>query len=310
MVGTATYNEIPKEVQELDRLIDDGDLSATATARSIGISGGALSKIRKGEYGADSGNMHKKIREYLQLQRERREILPKAPFVDILVARKVRDACRMAHVERQIVVLAGPSGIGKTMALKKYYFENKSCMYMAANAACRMHTTMYRVAMMSGASVRGNAAMLAEYIIAALKGTNKMLIVDEADHLNFNAFEMLRYIHDEAGIGIILSGWEEMLHEITGRGTGEGKYSRLYTRCGAVVWLKPLSKKDAGLIIRAVLGNDVKPEIIEKLHEVSRGCARTIVKLLPRAWKVAKADNRGKLTPAIIEETKKQLLMV
>lgn len=310
MVGTATYNEVPDVVKEINRLIEDGDLSATATAKAIGISSGALSKIRSGDYGADMAGMKNRIAEYLELQKERREILPKSPFVETLVAKKTISACRMAHVEREMVILAGPAGIGKTMALRKYALENKSCIYIAAHAACRMHTTVYRIAQMAGASVRGNTADIAERAIARLRGTNKMIIVDEADHLNFNAIEMVRYIHDQAGVGIVLSGWQEMIHEITGGGTFEGKYSRLYTRCGKIEWLKPLSLKDSGLIVCAVLGEDTQAEIIEKLHAVSRGCARTLVKLLPRAWKTAKATNRGRLTPQIIEDTKKQLLMV
>ena len=301
---------IPREIAELNKLIDENNLSITGTARALNMSTGSLSKLRKGTYGADTDNMAKRVREYLQLQRERREVLPKAPFVETSIAKKVLSGCRMAHVEGKIVVLAGPSGIGKTMALKKYHYENKSAIYIVTNAACNMHRTMSRIAQWSGASVRGNSSVIADCIVAKLRGSNRMLILDEADHLNFNAFEMVRFIHDETGIGIVLSGWQEMIETITGGGTGEGKYSRLYTRCGLIEWLKPIRKSDTKKIVEAVLGKEAKPEIIDKLHEVSRGCARTLVLILPLAWDKAKATNNGRLTPRIIEEAKRQLLMV
>ena len=308
MVATA-IQEVPKEVIDLNKLMNDLDLSLASTARSIGCSTGALSKVRKGNYEAEPDKILKLIRQFLQLQKDRREVLPRAPFVETSVTRKVLRACRVAHVEKEMVLLAGQSGIGKTMSLRKYALENKTAIYIVANAACNMHMTMYRIAQMSEASVRGNTAEIADCIVRRLKGTNRVLIVDEADHLNFNAIEMVRYIHDEAGIGVVLSGWQDMLHEITGGGTGEGKYSRVYTRCGMVEHLKPLRKSDVKKIADAVLG-EAKPEIVDKLFEVSRGCARTVVKLLPRAWKAAKSTNNGRLTPAIIEETKRQLLMV
>ena len=304
-----TMNEIPKEVLELDRLIEQNELNATATAKAIGISPASLSKLRKGGYNADMGNMQKKIAQYLQLQKERREILPKAPFVETLVARKVMRLCRMAHVERKMVVLAGQSGIGKTMALRKYSLENKSVIYIAANSASGMQTTIYRIAQLAGTSVVGDTSIRAERIIGALKGTNKVIIVDEADHLKLNAIEMIRYIHDQAGIGVVLSGWQEMIHTITGGGSGEGKYSRIYTRCGAIESLRPISKKDARLIVEAILGQ-TKQDIVEKFYEVSNKCPRIMVMLIPHAWKKAKETNRGRITPQIIEEAKKRLIII
>ena len=308
MVATA-IKEMPKEIIELNALIDENNLSITRTARSIGISTGALSKLRSGDYEANPNEMLKRIRQLLQLQRERRDVLPRARFVETTVANKVIRACRTAHVEREIAVIAGPSGIGKTMALKKYALENKSVVYVVMNPACNMHRTMYKLAQLSEASVHGNTDDIAGHIVRKLKGTNRMIIIDEADHLKINAIEMVRSIYDEAGIGIVLSGSQELIDTITGGGTGGGKLSRIYTRCGLIEWLKPLRRADVKKIADAVLG-DTKPEIVDKLHEVSRGCARTVVKLLPRAWKAAKSTNNGRLTPAIIEETKRQLLMV
>ncbi len=306
----AIMEDIPKEIKELNRFMDGNGLSLTGMARALNMSTGSLSKLRKGTYGADTDNMAKRVSEYLQLQRERREVLPKAPFVETTVALKVLNGCRTAHVEREIVMLAGPSGIGKSMALRKYHYENKSVIYIVSNAACQMHMTMYRIAQYTGASVRGNTAIIADRIVARLRDTNRLVIIDEADHLSLKAFEMLRFIHDESGIGIVLSGSQEMIDTVTGGGTGEGKYSRVYNRIGLIEWLKPLRKSDTRKIVKEILGNEAKPEIIDKLHEVSQGCARRIVKLLPRAWKVAKATNNGRLTPGIIEETKRQLLMV
>jgi len=66
---------------------------------------------------------------------------------------------------------------------------------------------------------------IADYV----KGRNGLLIVDEANHLDVDAIEELRAIHDETGVGLLLLGNEELISMITS-GRKRDQFARLNSR--------------------------------------------------------------------------------
>ena len=56
-------------------------------------------------------------------------------------------------------------------------------------------------------------------IVKKLKGSGRMIIIDEAEHLPYKALELLRRVHDKAGMGVLLVGLPRLIHKIMeGRG--------------------------------------------------------------------------------------------
>ncbi|KAA3683903.1 helix-turn-helix domain-containing protein, partial [Campylobacter fetus] len=53
---------------ELSSYLTDKEVSASALARSIGVSPGAISQFKKGEYKGDNEGLAKKIKAYLNSQ--------------------------------------------------------------------------------------------------------------------------------------------------------------------------------------------------------------------------------------------------
>ncbi|WKW21670.1 hypothetical protein [Campylobacter fetus] len=58
---------------ELGLYLTDKEVSASALARSIGVSPGAISQFKKGEYKGDNEGLAKKIKAYLNSQNAKKK---------------------------------------------------------------------------------------------------------------------------------------------------------------------------------------------------------------------------------------------
>ena len=74
------------------------------------------------------------------------------------------------------------------------------------------------------------ARRLTREIVSKLKGSGRVLIVDEAQHLTVRALNHLRCISDESGVGIALIGNEEVYSKM--RGSGQADFAQLFSRIG------------------------------------------------------------------------------
>ena len=65
-------------------------------------------------------------------------------------------------------------------------------------------------------------------ILAKLKGTSQLLILDEAQHLSERSFDAIRAINDKAHIGIVYAGNPSVLRRMYGRKAEE--FDQVYSR--------------------------------------------------------------------------------
>ncbi|EAZ1917991.1 ATPase, partial [Salmonella enterica] len=78
-----------------------------------------------------------------------------------------------------------------------------------------------------GVKVRGNIHELIDACVRELRDSGRLLMVDEAELLPYRALEVLRRLHDKAGIGIVLAGMPRLLINLKGR---RGEFAQLYSR--------------------------------------------------------------------------------
>ncbi|MEV9348723.1 ATPase, partial [Klebsiella pneumoniae] len=54
-------------------------------------------------------------------------------------------------------------------------------------------------------------------------------LIDEAENLPYRALEVIRRIHDKAGVGVVLAGMPRLIINLKGK---RGEYAQLYSRVG------------------------------------------------------------------------------
>jgi DNA transposition AAA+ family ATPase len=142
--------------------------------------------------------------------------------------------------------------------------------------------------------ISGGAARLKRAIIARLRGTKGLMIVDEAQHLGTAALDELRTLHDATEVGLALVGNESVYARMTG-GNRAAYLDRLFSRIGKRVRLVRSHKDDIDALIDA-WGIDAK-ECRQVLHDIAAkpGALRGITKVLRLASRIA-AGRRHKLS--------------
>ncbi|MCZ5321870.1 hypothetical protein O5699_03965 [Escherichia coli] len=64
------------------------------------------------------------------------------------------------------------------------------------------------------------------------RDSGRLLMVDEAELLPYRALEVLRRLHDKAGIGIVPGGYATPPSDLTSRDVA-GEFAKLYSQCSA-----------------------------------------------------------------------------
>ncbi len=191
-------------------------------AKRVGTSDNTLYKLYTGKYNhpttgdkmGPSAELVRNIAKFLELEKER-FTSGETKLVITPTLKKIVTACDLARESQSIVFVVGPSHVGKTWALERHYTPNNNhgrTIYTRLQAASGLGGMIRRMAESVGVSPKSNTADLVRRIKDAV--TEDMLwIVDEVHLLSHtyragsfhNCMEVLREIHDETRMGMVLS---------------------------------------------------------------------------------------------------------
>jgi len=149
-------------------------------------------------------------------------------------------------------VITGPAGIGKTIATQDYLDS------VAPHAHTALPTAI-KVKVMPRSTPRALAKTVLDGLLEKPKGNNiyemadeaalaiernevKLLVVDEADRLNEDSFEVLRHLYDKTGCPIVLVGLPAILRVIE-------HHEKFSSRVGLRMHFLPLELKEVLTVV-------------------------------------------------------------
>lgn len=249
---------------------DGSGKSQSEIARELGVSAGQLSAFLNGTYKTPH-TLIPKI-EALLAKNESRKLAPKAPgFAVTTVSKQVMDAIEYCHLQGKIGVIYGDAGIGKTMGIRQYCIENPSAIWITISPA---YATMSGVNDLLSEAVgvrEKNARRVYSELVGRLKGSGRIIIIDEAQHLTKKTLEHLRSISDETEVGICFVGNEEVYTRL--KGTGKADFAQIFSRIAIrkPVFLSTIKKMDLEKIFFEAHLDDETMEFLYKIAKTRYG---------------------------------------
>ena len=216
-------------IESLREYIAKSGKTQTAVGTELGISSGAISSFLSGTYKTPHTLIPK---VYALLSRNaKKAVAPKAPdFAETSISRTVYNTIAYAHLRGVIAVVYGDAGVGKTSTVREYVKNDSLALLITISPTYSSITGVNElIAAQLGVRERVARRLTAE-IEDRLKGSGRVLIVDEAQHLTVRALNHLRCISDESGVGIALVGNEEVYSKL--RGSGKADFAQLFSRIG------------------------------------------------------------------------------
>ncbi len=194
-------------------------------AHEIGdYSGSTITVFTTGKYPlGNSRNIVVAAERFLALVSERRSLLTETRYVETTIARGITAAIKKAELLNKIVVIQTESGCGKTTVLQHYAVAYPRTVYLKGNPTFRTKaSSTWALQVEIGAAIdlpagaKGMKTMLYQAIRKTLRNSGRLLIIDEAQFLEPDQLDLMRCLHEEAKIPVVLSGNHDLYERAQG----------------------------------------------------------------------------------------------
>jgi len=190
-------------------------------------------------------------------------------------------------------VAVGESGMGKTTTCIEYKKQNRSTLLVTADITTRsVGSILYILNQKIGKAHISTNVKLLHTMIDQLKNSRRLIIIDDAHFLFWEAFEAVRKIHDCGRVGIALVGQERLYEQMKGNTNKAYLYDQVFSRIAAKRDNLRVAKPDMRPITE-LFCRGLDKECINYLYEQAqrRGHFRKVRMILELATEMHKEFN-------------------
>lgn len=271
-------------------------LSQKQVSEEAGISATRLSQWFAGKYQGDTQGIDVTMRSWLRSKSQQAtnaKRLPEPPeWLATTTGKSILASLSYAQMAADIAIVYGGAGVGKTYTAKHYHAANPNVWIATMTpSTASVATCLERIGQAVGiqGAFQGAAKMEAE-VIGRITDTGGLLIIDEAQHLGTGALEVVRSLHDAAGIGITLMGNEQVYSQMSGGGARQAHFAQLFSRIGRRVRLNKPKNADITPLLDA-WGTPAEARTLCTQIAQQPGALRYLTKTLRFASMMAAGEN-------------------
>lgn len=258
------------------------DATASSVARAIGKSPSLISQYINRQYAGDVTYVEDLLRDYFARRDEDQTIeRPEIAIEQTRNLRKGRLFLGRVHSLRTIGVLLGPAGAGKSVVCRYYADQFPTTILMDTNATWSALTLFQKLCLAVNVESGGRHSQLFDRLETKLRGSGRLIIIDEAENLPEKALDLLRKIIDRTGIALALVGLERLEGNIYGKPQLKYLKTRIANKCELGGW----TIEDTVKVLEAVTSKFLKPDAVNNglgtlFHELSEANGRSLEKLI------------------------------
>jgi len=286
--------------------------SQNEIARELGYNNATvLSRFRAGTYESDH-EVIKRIVQHLKITAKRAAAPKKPSYQATSTSLQVANLIELCHGRGEMGVAYGDPGVGKTMAVRQYAKENDDAIVITISPTNATVTGVNELIAEKLGIKEKTSRRITAGIISKLKGTKRVVVIDEAQHLKAKVVNHLRSIVDatedeDTGerIGMALIGNYEIFHELKVRQAAA--FSQVEDRI--TYWehlvARDVKKGDIQLIFNEA---NFKNDALELLHKISTTVSvRKAVQVFTNTIQLYDIKDYSELTTAHIATVAKQM---
>lgn len=227
-------NEVIQARKELIEYISTTKRSQAAISKELGVSTTTLSQFLNDCYTGVNEDVACKIKQFLELECQRQHQTPPPSFTrNLRNTQLVYADLNYLRVTNRISLIIGAAGSGKTTALKHYADDTNGVIYVQADVTKGSpRAALNLIVKAMGIKTRGTTSDILDNLIDELTDTNRLIIIDEAQHLTERSFDTLRALNDRAGVGLVYAGTPDILNRMYGR--HEADFDQVHSRIGYI----------------------------------------------------------------------------
>ena len=296
-----------RKVLRINAWLTEPGRTGAELSRQTGIKDGTRSSILTGAYISSPSLFLQRMIDTIERSDERNQaVKADIPYTETSIALLIDSVCRRTHADRDFGIFVGKVGVGKTTGLRHYARKTPSAVLLEAFEGIDNSTFIQALMTATGSvAVKGTMAMQMAGLIRALKGTDRVILVDEANWLPKRSFGALRRISDVAEIGVVLVGTAELLPMVQ---DPEGRFGQISSRIG--FWpqmAKQISEKDSALLVSSYCAGELPESVLKAFYGCCEGSARTLKNLLKNTYRFAD-KNQVEITPELVKRTNQQAM--
>ena len=241
--------------ESINQLVNSSNITQAQISRETSIGKTRLSQFLSNSYTGDNAPIISTLATWLDLHSNKQNVMPSAPdFVETTTAKQVISTLRYAQASRGdgMSVVMGAPGVGKSAAAKHYADKMPNCwLVIASPSLSGLVGFFYELAMELGIeNPPRRANSLCHAIRHRLEGSNGLIVIDEADHLQLEVIEELRVMQQKVGVGLALVGNPTVYGKMVGD-SRKVDLSRLESRIAKRLSIPKVKKSDITSIATA-----------------------------------------------------------
>ena len=190
-------------------------------AKLAGIGSSTLSELLKGQYRGDVDRLIGRLDAAINEFYRRRDAPGRGQFVHTNIAKRIFTILKTTAKLEGMGAFYCASGVGKTIALEAAIQQDfPSAILVKVTPGCASPLNFSRELLKQIMRPRGvpdairTQAGAFNQIVARLEGSQRLILIDEADGLHIETFNTVRHIHDATGCPIVLAGRPNLARKI------------------------------------------------------------------------------------------------
>jgi DNA transposition AAA+ family ATPase len=254
-----------------------------------------------GSYPAESAaNLNAAVMRLLARVDERRRVIVQPVFARTSIAKTIHTLIKRCSLFVKIGVVGAEPGVGKTEAVNRWALDNPTSILIRANRTFMPGSSMGRgsshwptmlqlakvLEVPNAANLRAQT-YLYDSIVERLRGSGRVVIIDQAHFVPGEAIEILTTLNEDANIPVILTGHTSVID----RGPRDLESLTAFRRRSLRVKITAADIKgaDVDLIAEQILGEEVARDAAKRLLQEARraGALGWVVSLLQYAQTIS-----------------------